>query len=136
MSMSGANPSCASHATAPSSTGDIARLTLQRASRDCGALAIHFLVKTAAIPSVRVEPSFRAELEAVLADGETLSQFVEASVRASVEPRRVHAEFVARGLRSRDEALRTGDYVDADVVLEGLQRKLDIARVRLAKKGK
>ena len=95
-----------------------------------------FLMKTAAIPSVRVEPSFRAELEAVLADGETLSEFVEASVRASVERRRVHAEFVARGLRSRDEARRTGDYVDADVVLEGLQRKLDAARGRLAKKGK
>jgi hypothetical protein len=93
-------------------------------------------MKTAAIPSVRVEPGFRAELEAVLADGETLSQFVEASVRASVERRRVQAEFVARGLRSRDEARRTGDYVDADVVLEGLQRKLDAARVRLATKGK
>ena len=93
-------------------------------------------MKTAAIPSVRVEPSFRAELEAVLADGETLSEFVEASVRASVARRRVHAEFVARGLRSRDEARRTGDYVDAEVVLEGLQRKLDAARVRLATKGK
>jgi len=93
-------------------------------------------MKTAAIPSVRVEPSFRAELEAVLADGETLSEFVEASVRASVARRRVQAEFVARGLRSRDEARRTGDYVDADVVLEGLQRKLDAARVRLATKGK
>ncbi len=93
-------------------------------------------MKTAAIPSVRVEPSFRAELEAVLADGETLSEFVEASVRASVERRRVQAEFVARGLRSRDGARRTGDYVDADVVLEGLQRKLDAARVRLATKGK
>jgi len=75
-------------------------------------------------------------LEAVLADGETLSEFVEASVRASVERRRVHAEFVARGLRSRDEARRTGDYVDADVVLEGLQRKLDAVRVRPATKGK
>jgi hypothetical protein len=93
-------------------------------------------MKTAAIPSVRVEPSFRAELEAVLADGETLSEFVEASVRASVERRRVQAEFVARGLRSRDEARQTGDYADADVVLEGLQGKLDAARVRLAKKGK
>jgi hypothetical protein len=93
-------------------------------------------MKTAAIPSVRVEPSFRAELEAVLADGETLSEFVEASVRASVARRRVQAEFVARGLRSRDGARRTGDYVDADVVLEGLQRKLDAARVRLATKGK
>ncbi len=93
-------------------------------------------MKTAAIPSVRVEPGFRAEVEAVLADGETLSQFVEASVRASVERRRVQAEFVARGLRSHDEARRTSDYADADVVLEGLQRKLDAARVRLATKGK
>ncbi len=93
-------------------------------------------MKTATIPSVRVEPDFRAQVEAVLAEGETLSEFVESSVRASVERRRVQAEFVARGLRSRDEAQRTGSYVDADVVLDSLQRKLDAARVRLAAKGK
>lgn len=93
-------------------------------------------MKTATIPSVRVEPDFRAEVEAVLAEGETLSEFVEASVRAGVERRRVQGEFVARGLRSRDEARRTGGYVDADVVLDGLQRKLDAARARLATKGK
>jgi hypothetical protein len=90
-------------------------------------------MKTATIPSVRVEPEFRAELESVLAEGESLSEFVEASVRASVERRRVQAEFVARGLRSRDEAKRTGDYVDADDVVTALQRKLDAARARLAK---
>lgn len=90
-------------------------------------------MKTATIPSVRVEPDFRAEVEAVLADGETLSEFVETAVRASVERRRLHAEFIARGLRSRDEARRTGDYVDADRVLTGLQRKLDAARGKLAK---
>lgn len=93
-------------------------------------------MKTTTIPSIRVEPDFRAEVEAVLAEGETLSQFVEASVRASVERRRMQAEFIARGLRSRDEARRTGDYVDADVVLGNLQRKLDAARTRLGKKGK
>ncbi len=93
-------------------------------------------MKTTTIPSIRVEPDFRAEVEGVLGEGETLSQFVEASVRASVERRRVQAEFITRGLRSRDEARRTGDYVDADVVLDGLQRKLDVARTRLAKKGK
>jgi hypothetical protein len=76
-------------------------------------------VKTATIPSVRVEPDFRAEVEAVLGAGETLSEFVEASVRAGVQRRRIQAEFVARGLRSRDEAKRTGDHVGADVVLEG-----------------
>jgi hypothetical protein len=90
-------------------------------------------MKTATIPSVRVEPAFRAEVEAVLANGETLSEFVEASVRASVARRRVQAEFVARGLRSRDESRRTGDYVDADVVVKGLQRKLDAARAQVAK---
>jgi hypothetical protein len=90
-------------------------------------------MKTATIPSVRVEPEFRAEVESVLAEGESLSEFVETSVRASVERRRVQAEFIVRGLRSRDEAKRTGDYVDADVVVAGLQRKLDAVRARLAK---
>jgi predicted transcriptional regulator len=93
-------------------------------------------MKTTTIPSIRVEPDFRAEVEAVLAEGETLSQFVEASVRASVERRRMQAEFIARGLRSRDVARRTGDYVDADEAIDGLQRKLDAAHSRLAKKGK
>lgn len=90
-------------------------------------------MKTATIPSVRVEPEFRAEVESVLAEGESLSEFVEASVRASVARRRVQAEFIARGLRSRDDARRTGRYVDADDVVAGLQRKLDAARARLAK---
>lgn len=93
-------------------------------------------MKTTTIPSIRVEPDFRAAVEAVLAEGETLSQFVEASVRASLERRRRQAEFIARGLRSRDEARRTGDYVDADTVIDGLQRKLDAARTRAAKKGR
>lgn len=93
-------------------------------------------MKTATIPSVRVEPEFRAEVESVLGEGETLSEFVEASVRASVERRRAQAEFIARGLRSRDEARRTGQYVDADVVVASLQRKLDAARTRLTKSRK
>jgi cellulose biosynthesis protein BcsQ/Arc/MetJ-type ribon-helix-helix transcriptional regulator len=90
-------------------------------------------MKTATIPSVRVDPEFRAEVESLLGEGETLSEFVEASVRATVQRRRVQAEFIARGLRSRDEARRTGEYVDADVVVEQLQRKLDAARSRIAK---
>ena len=93
-------------------------------------------MKTTTIPSIRVEPDFRAEVEAVLVEGETLTQFVEASVRASVERRRMQAEFIARGLRSRDEARRTGDYVDPDVVIANLQRKLDATHSRLAKKRK
>ena len=93
-------------------------------------------MKTATIPAVRVEPEFRAQVESVLAEGESLSEFVEASVRASVERRRFQAEFIARGLRSSEEARRTGDYVDADEVVVALQRKLDAARARLARPSK
>jgi hypothetical protein len=87
-------------------------------------------MKSATIPSVRVEPELRAEVESLLSEGETLSEFVEASVRAAVLRRRNQAEFMARGLRSLETARRTGEYVEADVVLDGLQRKLDAARTR------
>lgn len=90
-------------------------------------------MKTATIPSVRVEPELRSEVESLLGEGETLSEFVEASVRASVQRRRIQAEFIARGLRSLDEARDTGEYVDADVVVGQLQRRLDGARARMSK---
>jgi hypothetical protein len=93
-------------------------------------------MKTASIPSLRVEPELRAEVESMLGEGETLSEFVETSIREKVERRRAHEEFIARGLRSRDQARQTGDYVDADVVVANLQRKLDAARKQVAKKRK
>jgi len=88
-------------------------------------------MKTSAIPSIRVEPAFRAQVEEVLAEGETLSEFVEAAVRAGVRRRRIDAEFLERGLRARDEARCTNDYVDASSVLDSLQHKLEAARRRV-----
>jgi plasmid stabilization system protein ParE len=38
-------------------------------------------MKSAVIPQIRVEPELRAELESVLGQGETLTDFVEATVR-------------------------------------------------------
>jgi len=98
-----------------------------RAQRKCATLAS---MKTATIPSVRVEPELRAEVESLLSEGETVSEFVEASVRATVLRRRNQAEFIARGLHALEDARRTGDYADADVVVNDLQRKLDVARAR------
>lgn len=92
-------------------------------------------MKNATIPSVRVDPAFRAEVEAVLGEGETLSQFVEASVRAGVERRRVQSEFIARGLRSLDAARRSGGYLDANDLVEGLKGKIAAAR-KLASKSR
>ena len=84
-------------------------------------------MKTSTIPSVRVEPGLRAELESLLGDDETVSEFVEASVRTAVLLRRNQSAFMARGLHALDTARRSGAYVEADAVVNKLQRKLGAA---------
>ncbi|MGJ4802475.1 YlcI/YnfO family protein [Luteimonas sp. SDU82] len=85
-------------------------------------------MKTASLPSLRVDPALREAAEAVLQEGETLSSFVEQSVRAQVERRRQQEAFIARGLASRDRAAGKGQYVDAADVLDGLAQELAKAR--------
>ncbi len=85
-------------------------------------------MKTTTIPSVRVEPELREQLERVLKKGETLSSFVEDSVRETVRRRVEQAEFVKRGITSLQEAKRTGRYVDAGAVVAKLQARLEKAR--------
>ena len=92
-------------------------------------------MKTATIPSLRVDPELRVAAEEILQEGETLSGFVEQSIRDGIERRRARREFLARGLQSRDEARRTGAYVPAEVVVERLGAMLDRAR-RAAKAGR
>lgn len=91
-------------------------------------------MKSATIPSVRVEPEFRAEIEAALKEGETLSEFVEESVRENARRRRVQSEFIARGIRALEEAKATNNYVDSEVVVARLQSKLDAARKIVAER--
>ena len=88
-------------------------------------------MKSAVIPQVRVEPELRAELEAVLRQGESLSEFVEASVRSAVEFRRVQTRFHERGQVAWDNHRRTGVSVPAAEVLAKLQGKLDAKRKKL-----
>jgi len=73
-------------------------------------------MKPAIFPLLRVDPELREAAESVLEEGETLSGLIERSVREAIERRRMRAEFIARGLASRDEALRTGCYVSAGAV--------------------
>lgn len=85
-------------------------------------------MKTATIPSLRVDPKLRKAAERVLEEGESLSGFVEQSIRESVERRQTQREFIARGLRSRDEARRSGTYVNSDVVIGRLEKLLARAK--------
>ncbi len=85
-------------------------------------------MKTAAIPAVRVPPELRQAAEDLLQDGETLSGFVEESVRRNVEYRQAQKAFVERGLASAAKARESGRYISAATVLGKLQRRLDTAR--------
>lgn len=88
------------------------------------------VMKTATLPSIRVEPEFRTAVESLLRDAETLTEFVENAVRETVGRRRNQAEFLARGIQSLEATKRNGDYVDADVVLGKLHQRLASARNR------
>ena len=88
-------------------------------------------MKSAVIPQVRVEPELRAETEAVLQEGETLSEFVEASVRSAVAFRRVQSSFHERGQAAWERYQTTGESLSADEVLARLQAKLDAKRKAL-----
>lgn len=81
-------------------------------------------MKTATLPSLRVEPALRDAAESVLQEGETLSSFVETAVREQVELRRQREAFIARGILSRDHARRTGVYHEAAEVVGELRAML------------
>jgi hypothetical protein len=88
-------------------------------------------MKTAVIPQIRVEPELRADLESVLQRGETLTEFVEASVRNAIAFRRMQTEFHARAQAASEAYHRTGVSAPVDVVLDRLQAKLDAKRKKL-----
>ena len=87
-------------------------------------------MKTASIPSLRVDPELRNAAESVLRDGESLSSFVEQSIRAQIDRRRFQQEFIARGLASRDEARTTNEYFSAKHILDELDLMLNQAEVQ------
>jgi len=87
-------------------------------------------MKSSTLPPLRVSPELRAEAEAVLAPGESLSSFVHDAVTRTIEFRRAQQEFVERGLASAAKARRTGRYVTSAAAIKTLRRQLDLARSR------
>jgi hypothetical protein len=85
-------------------------------------------MKTSTIPPIRVAPAFRGEIESVLEQGESLSQFVENAVRQMVLKRQNQTEFVRRGMAAIEETQRLGNGIAADDVLAQLDAKLAAAR--------
>lgn len=85
-------------------------------------------MKTATLPSLRVDPELRGAIEDLLEEGESLSGFVEQSIRSNIARRRARAEFVLRGLLSRDLARQEQNYVEAGQVIGKLETLLAQAK--------
>jgi Arc/MetJ-type ribon-helix-helix transcriptional regulator len=88
-------------------------------------------MKSYVIPQVRVEPELRAELEALLREGESLSEFVEASVRRAVEYRRLQNDFHARGDASWAAYTATGESYSVDEAMAKLRQMTAARRAEL-----
>ncbi len=84
-------------------------------------------MKSSSFPSVRVDPDLRQAAEDLLMEGESLSSFVEQSIRQQVQHRHMQQEFIARGMKSRQEAKRKNDYISSEEVLNGLDEMLSMA---------
>lgn len=93
-------------------------------------------MKTALLPATRIEPALRRELEAALEEGETLSAFIEASVRRQVQLREAQRDFIARGLAAERSADARNDWLDSAEVIKdvaALASSLGRSRRRRAK---
>jgi hypothetical protein len=85
-------------------------------------------MKSATIPPLRVTPDLRNEAESVLREGESLSSFVEDSLRRQIEHRKLESEFIARGLEARASAKASGEYASKEDVMDSLRGILDASK--------
>jgi hypothetical protein len=84
-------------------------------------------MKRASLPSLRIKPELRKAAEEELEQGESRSAFIESSLKTNIEKHLTQKEFIAKGLASRDLARKSGEYVDAALVIDELQGILDKA---------
>lgn len=92
-------------------------------------------MKTAVLPQVWVEPELRDLLESMLREGETLSDFVETSVRNALEFRRLVIAFHGRGEFAWRAYERTGAMLPAAQVFDQLQARIEERRGALRARG-
>ena len=85
-------------------------------------------MKSATIPPLRVTPDLRNEAESVLRDGESLSSFVEDSIRRQIGYRKLESEFIARGFAARESAKSSGQYASKEEVMDSLRGILDASK--------
>lgn len=89
-------------------------------------------MKTSTLPAVRVEPALRSDAEAVLDEGESLSDFVASCVRDGIAWRRTQDAFLARARDAVARSEREDGGLSPQEVLRRMDDRLEAARRRLA----
>jgi hypothetical protein len=94
---------------------------------------MHYILdmKSSTLPAVRVEPALRSDAEAVLDEGESLSDFVTSCVRDGVAWRRTQDAFLARARDAVERSERENTGHSPQEVLQQMDARLEAARQRL-----
>ena len=87
-------------------------------------------MKTSTLPAVRVEPALRCDAEAVLDEGESLSDFVASCVRDGVAWRRTHHSFLMRAQDAVERSEREDSGISPEEMLRRMDERLEAAHRR------
>jgi hypothetical protein len=91
-------------------------------------------MRTATLPAVRVSPDTRSFIESVLKEGETLSTFIEESVRKQAQWRKEDDVFHARAALASKRLAEGGKFFTAEESIARLHAQLQRARDKQALK--
>jgi hypothetical protein len=89
--------------------------------------------RSATLPPIRVAPETKASLEAVLRDGESLTQFIENAVRREAEFRAEQNAAIARAKKALRAAEKGVGVMTAEEFLADMQQRAKAAQQRIRK---
>lgn len=87
--------------------------------------------RSATLPPIRITPEAKAGLEAVLREGESLTQFIEGAVRREAEFRAEQNAAIARAKKALRNADKGVGLVSADELRSGMDKRAEAARLRI-----
>lgn len=87
--------------------------------------------RSATLPPIRVEPETKASLEAVLREGESLTQFIEQAVRGEAAFRAEQNAAVARAKKALRKADKGEGLMTAADFMAGMAQRAQTAQQRI-----
>ena len=89
------------------------------------------MTRSATLPPIRVAPETKASLEAVLREGESLTQFIENAVCREAEFRAEQNAAVARANKALRNANKGVGLMTTEIFLAGMEQRAKAAQQRL-----